>query len=73
MCSDTCGPATYLYGNYNDMINKTNAVYGNDQDDIMEYTDNMYNSIKDKLPVTTYTFKVEDDGNYYLEKVSINK
>ena len=73
MCSDTCGPATYLYGSYNDMINKTNAVYGNDQDDIMEYTDNMYNSIKDKLPVTTYTFKVEDDGNYYLEKVSINK
>lgn len=73
MCSDTCGPASYLYASYNDMKNNTNPVYGDNEKEIMEYTDDIHNSIKNKLLVRTYTFNIEKDGNYYLESVSVEK
>lgn len=73
-CGDTCGPANAYYGDVNDMFNKENHVAGDpNKDEELVYSDELFNSIKDKLPNVTYNFIVEESGNFYLESVSIDK
>ena len=69
-CSDVC--VTYeLYDYYN---GKATLLYSTEKPDggiePLKYTDEIYESIKDKLHVTTFTF-VFEDNNYHLKAVTI--
>lgn len=68
--SDTTGPSEAYYASANDAKNKTNSIYV-PSDPNVEFSETEYNSIKDKLNVTTFTFVKDSAGNYGLESVII--
>lgn len=73
-CGDTCGPSNVFYGDINDMFDGKNHVVGDpDKDEELLYTDELFDSVKDKVPNATYNFIVEESGNFYLESVSVDK
>ena len=66
ICGDTCGPLNAYY-NY-----AKEVVYGNTSNDYsVTLTDNELKQIKDKLETTTFTFKANKDGSYYLSNVTV--
>lgn len=72
-CDGMCAPDSILAGNYKDANDKKNPVltdisgwYDDDGNIIQSKMNEDYNKIKDKLPVYTYTFKLEN-GNYVLQ------
>jgi hypothetical protein len=68
--TDTAGPSEAYYASANDAKNKTNSIYvpSTATDD---FTETEYQSIKDKLNTTTFTFIKDSAGNYGLESVTI--
>ena len=69
---DTSGPATSYYKNATDAMNNTNQIYIVSDEEFMTLKpETVYEKTKDNLPITTYEFKVDSDGNYGLTKVSI--
>jgi len=55
-----------------DAEKRTNPVYQkNENEEPIEFNDSFYQSIKDKLPTTTYTFEKNDEGYYDLVSISI--
>lgn len=71
-CSDICGPIDSYYKNFEDSVSGENPVIKKDNvnDDYL-VTENDYDSIKDSIPITTYKFIKDKNGNYYLVSVSI--
>ena len=68
----TWGPTTAYYSNYSDCKNYTNPVYeAENKDEDIEFTDQLYQSIKDKFPITTYTFEKNSEGYYDLISVMV--
>lgn len=69
-CGGTCGPTTNYYTTPEDSVNDTNPILGP-----YEYThtitNSQYESIKSYLPVTTFTFEKDMDGNYGLKSVTL--
>ena len=66
ICGDTCGPLNAYY-NY-----AKEVVYGNTSNDYaITLSDNELKQIKDKLEITTFTFKTNKDGSYYLSNVTV--
>ena len=53
-------------------MNNTNQIYIVSDEEFMTLKpETVYEKTKDNLPITTYEFKVDSDGNYGLTKVSI--
>lgn len=73
-CSDICGPMDAYYGRVDDVFENKNAVLkaenGQEEAKITRWNKD---EVLEKVPETTYTFIIEDNGNYYLESVSISK
>ena len=69
-CYGTCGPVTGYYKSAIDSRNGENPVLGG-FGDYYEITEKEYQSVKDNLPVTTFTFIRDKDGNYGLESVTV--
>lgn len=70
--SGTWGPTYEYYSNYNDAKNGTNPVYkGDTSGEGLVLTDELYQSIKDNFPTTTFTFEKNSDGYYDLKTVSV--
>lgn len=69
-CYGTCGPVTGYYKSAIDSRNGENPVLGG-FGDYYEITEKEYQSVKTDLPVTTFTFIRDKDGNYGLESVTI--
>ena len=73
-CSDVCGPVDAYYSTVEDVFNKTNAVLkaenGQEEARITRWNKE---SVLAKVPETTYNFIIEDNGNFYLDSVSIGK
>ena len=70
-CGDICGPSNVYYGTYQDSINGTNALLGdpnNDRD--LDVTDELYQTVADKINATVFTFVKDGDGNYGLKSVT---
>lgn len=57
-----------IYGNINDLKNKSNPIYINTDADVFEPS--KYETIKPKMEVIQYTFIKNESGNYYLEKIT---
>lgn len=73
-CSDTCGPLNAYYSSIDDSFNDVNPVLGNtDGADEINLTDELFDSVLDKLPKTIYNFTLEENGNYILNSVSIEE
>ena len=71
---DTYGPIDYYFSNGSDAKNNENSIYTVDEKDSENDTYNQaYNEIKDKLPITTYTFVKDNNDNYALKSVIINQ
>lgn len=64
-CVDVCGP----HPNYYSDNELKNVVYTTDN--IFIEFDDVYNQVKDKLPVTSYKFVKNDSGNYVLSSVTV--
>ena len=69
-CYGTCGPVTGYYKSAIDSRNGENPVLGG-SGNYYEITEKEYQSVKDNLPVTTFTFIRDKDGNYGLESVTV--
>lgn len=70
--SSTWGPSYEVFKTYLDAEKRTNPVYQkNESEEPIEFNDNFYQSIKDKLPTTTYTFEKNNEGYYDLVSISI--
>lgn len=70
--SSTWGPSYEVFKTYSDAEKRTNQVYQkNENEEPIEFNDSFYQSIKDKLPTTTYTFEKNDEGYYDLVSISI--
>ena len=69
-CYGTCGPVTGYYKSAIDSRNGENPVLGG-FGDYYEITEEEYQSVKDNLPITTFTFIRDKDGNYGLVSVAI--
>lgn len=70
---DTVGPDTAYYGSAQDGLNHTNELYKLEESEIGIITaDEVYQKIQDNLKITTYEFKVDEEGNNGLTKVIIN-
>lgn len=74
-CSGVCAPDSIIAGSYKDASGRTNSIVDlvnaaewrdNDGNIIQSNLDTDYNKVKDKLPVYTYTFVLEN-GNYVLQ------
>ena len=63
-CPDVCGPHNSYYSDRN----QNNVVYTNNSDIYMSI-DSVYQLVKDKLPITSYTFTKNSSGNYVLSGV----
>ncbi len=71
-CSDTCGPNYAYYASYQDALdNKPILGQEDNYENEIELTDQLYKTIEDKLPTTTYTFTKKDNNTYSLESVII--
>ena len=69
-CYGTCGPVTGYYKSAVDSRNGENPVLGG-LDDYYEITEEEYQSVKDNLPVTKFTFVKDQNENYGLESVTL--
>lgn len=72
-CEDLCLPDGIIAGSYKDAVDKKNAVltdnsgwYDDNYNIIQSKVYEDYNKIKDKMPVYTYTFVLEN-GHYVLQ------
>lgn len=63
-CPDVCGPHNSYYSD----AKSNNVVYTNNSDNYMEI-DSVYPLVKDKLPITSYSFTKNSSGNYVLSSV----
>ena len=73
-CGDTCGPTNAYYSSVDGSYNDDEPVLGDaSKDEELVLTDELFDSVSDKLPTTTYNFIVEESGNFYLDRVSIDK
>lgn len=68
-CYGTCGPVTGYYKSAVDSRNGENPVLGG-LGDYYEITEEEYQSVKDNLPVTKFTFVKDQNENYGLESVT---
>jgi len=71
-CGDVCGPSVKYYDNAS---NKDPIYTGNETEcyqkgNCPKMTE-VYPQVEDKLPITSFIFKKQSDGNYGLEKVVI--
>ncbi len=72
-CKDTC-----LLGELYARLDDTEPLVsfkqadGSYRDDA-KLTDELYENIKDKVPVTTFTYEIDKEGNYNLKSVEINE
>ena len=74
MCSGICVPNNSYYASYNDSKNHKNAVITSKKDgEEITLTDDLYKSIENKLPITTYEFEKDANGSYNLVSVKVNK
>lgn len=69
-CGDTCMIYAY-YTSYQKSINSETPVLGDNSGGPLEYTDNMYEQIKEDLPITTYVFEKTKNGGYNLKSITI--
>lgn len=67
---DTTGPRDKYYSKVMFEDTTDNMVLG-PYDSDHEITDEEYQSIKNKLPITTFTFEKDDFGNYGLKSVTL--
>lgn len=66
------GPATNYYKSGNDAMKGTNSIYTVPDEEVMTLQPvSVYEKVKEQLPITTYEFKVDSEGNYGLTKVTI--
>ena len=68
---DTWGPQNSYYKSAKESQNGEPIIGKRDSDENIELTDELYNSVKDKLPTTTYTFEKDKDGNYNLVSIQV--
>ena len=69
------GEVDSYYASYEDSVKEENKVIKlkcNDSFECAEIKQSDYEKVKDKLPITTYKFKIEKD-NYILKSIEINK
>ena len=66
----TWGPTTNYYSSYEDSKNRTNSIIERESGNYYELTNEDYQSVKDKLPTTTFVFEKKND-NYVLKKVEV--
>lgn len=66
---DTVGPRTAYYSSYE--IDDEDLVLSYDDGKDHELTEEEYQKIKNNLPITTFTFQKDKEGNYALENVKI--
>ena len=68
-CSDVCGPITDFYKD----ANATEKLYQStkDYEDESEAYKDAYENTKDKLPITTFIYKKQSDGNYGLTEINV--
>ena len=69
-CPDTCITYAY-YASYNAETPVVSNTKTDGAVDILEFTDELYESIKDKLPVTTFTYEIDENGTYNLIKIAV--
>ena len=69
-CSGTCGPAIEYYKNVEDSIHGENQVLG-PFEDYHSLTEEEYQMVKNSLPITSFTFIRDKDGNYGLESATV--
>lgn len=70
--SGTWGPTSEYFGSYEDAKKGTNALYKSDnEDEDINLTDDLYQSIKDKFPTTTYKFEKNSEGYYDLLSITV--
>ena len=68
---DTYGPIDAYYSSLSDSKNKQNPIIKIDiEDENFVLTDDIIKTYSDKLPTTTYKFKLNSDGQFYL--ISVN-
>ena len=60
------------YSDVDDMFNKENCVLGENSEEVI-LNDDLFESVLDELPKTTYNFILEENGNYILKDISIEK
>lgn len=66
------GPATTYHKTATDAVNNTNSIYTVPEHEVMTLQPGtVYDKVKEQLPITTYEFKVDNEGNYGLTKVTI--
>lgn len=70
VCSDVCGPSNSYYIDSN---HSGEPIIAGDSDEHVEITDELYQSIKDKIPITTYKFEKDSFGSYTLKSITINE
>lgn len=70
-CGDTCGPSTGYYKTAMKNHNRTDYILG-PYTDIHELIEQDYQSVKDQLPITTFTFEKDELGNYGLKSVTVS-
>lgn len=67
VCGGTCGIG---YGSFYSDASLSTKVYTNNTEDRMSFAD-VYDKVKDQLPITSYTFEKNSSGNYVLTSVVI--
>ena len=73
-CSDICGPIDAYYATADDVFNHSNPVLkAQEYEESVRITRYNKAAILEKVPETTYNFIIEDNGNFYLESVSVGK
>ncbi len=68
---DTWGPQNSYYKSAQDSKSGEPIIGKRDGQEDIELTDDLYNSVKDKLPTTTYTFEKDKNGNYNLISIQV--
>ncbi len=67
-CPDICGPHDKYYSD----VELKNFVYNVKSEDILDVDfDDVYNQVKDVLPITSYKFTKNNSGNYVLSSVTV--
>ena len=75
VCNDTCILNAY-YRTYEDSINSNNPVLEGDNssdDPGVNLTEDLYKSVEEKIPVTSFKFEKTKNNTYNLKSVSINE
>lgn len=68
---DTWGPQNSYYKSAQDSKSGEPIIGKKDGEIEIKLTDDLYNSVKDKLPTTTYTFEKDKNGNYNLISIQV--